>query len=116
MLNRCIDELFDFRKIHDGVETAVQLTPLHPEDRAVQIDVLATGQFRMKPRSHFQQRPNIAADFTPSVGRTGNAGKDLQQRALTGSIAPDDPDNFARARGERNIFERPYGGTFALGV
>src|SRR5487761_2020143 len=43
-----IEEPFDARERDDLVELAADLPAAHPQDRAVQINVLASGQFGMK--------------------------------------------------------------------
>ena len=54
-LDRRIKELADLSKVNDAIEVSVDLRSLHAQDRATQIDVLATGSFGMKFGSYFQQ-------------------------------------------------------------
>ena len=68
----------------------------HPEDRAVQIDVLAAGQLGMEAGADFEQRSHPAVDLDAAFGRLGDSRQDLEQRALAGAVAADDPDDFSR--------------------
>src|SRR6185436_435650 len=52
--HRRVEKLLNFSKAGDLVKLAVDLGLAHAEDRAVEIDVLATGQLRMKARAHFE--------------------------------------------------------------
>src|SRR5437773_3905755 len=114
MLYRGIDELLDFSEIDDSVETTIQFASLHPEDGAVEVDVLAPGQFRMKSRSHFQERTNVSSDFAHPVGWTRYAGEDLQQGAFARPVPSHNPHNLSGSRGKGNVLERPHGRPFVL--
>src|SRR5690348_1243850 len=84
MLDRGVDKPFDFGKRDDLVEFALDFGFLHTQDRAVQIDVLATGEFGMKSRAHLEQRANPAPDLSVAFRRLGNAREDLEQSRLAG--------------------------------
>ncbi len=69
VLDGCINELLDLGKGHNFVKLAIDLGLLHAQDRAVQVDVLSTGQLGVKSSTDLEQRPTrpwIVAD--PSVG------------------------------------------------
>jgi hypothetical protein len=53
-LHRGVEEALDLGEGDDLVEFAADLRARHAEDRAIQIDVLATGQFGMKPGAHLE--------------------------------------------------------------
>src|SRR4249920_568334 len=61
----------------------------------------------MEPRSHFQQTAKAAAEPSASVGWFCDSGEDLQQRALAGAIASNDPDSVATFEVEGNILQGP---------
>ena len=86
--------LFDFRAAH-------------AEDGAVEKDVFAPGQFRMKAGADFEQAGHAPVDAHPACGRFGDAAEDFEQRALAGAVAADDADDFAAFDFEGNILERP---------
>ena len=106
-LDGCIDELFDLGEIHDLVEFALDFNPLHAQDGAVQVDVLAPGQFGVEAGAHLEQAGDAALDLDPPAGGGGDAREDLEQGALAGAVAPDDPQHLALLDFERNVLERP---------
>src|SRR5262245_23813604 len=55
MFNRRVDELCNFGEVHDIVEFASYFDALHTQNRTVEVDVLSTCQFRMKPCSYLKQ-------------------------------------------------------------
>src|SRR5262249_44849051 len=60
-----IDELLDLGEVNDLVELAGDFRPLHAQDRAGEVDVLASRQLTMKPTptsSREPTRPWISAD------------------------------------------------------
>ena len=65
-LHRRVDELLDARELDDLVEARVDLAALHPEDRAVQVDVLAAGQLGVEARADLEQAPDAPADLDAS--------------------------------------------------
>src|SRR5579863_9638277 len=46
-------------------------------------------------------------NLRPAGGGAGDAGKNLQQRGLAGTIAPDQPRHFTLADLQRHVVERP---------
>ena len=56
VLDRRVDEPLDLGERDDLVELPMDLGPAHPEDRAVQEDVLPAGQLRMETRADLEQR------------------------------------------------------------
>ena len=66
-LDRGINELLDLGKSHDLIQLAANFLPGHAQDRAIQVDILAPGQVRVKAGAHFQQagdaslHPHMAA-------------------------------------------------------
>src|SRR5690606_18389206 len=79
----------------------------HPEDGPVEEDVLAARQLRVEAGPHFQQAPHAAVDLGTALRRCGDAGEDLEQRALPRSVPADDPDDLAFGDLERDVAERP---------
>src|SRR6266496_2100975 len=56
-LDGCVDELLDPCELNDLGELGRDLTPLHAENRAVEIDVLPPSQLWVEPRADLQQAP-----------------------------------------------------------
>src|SRR4029078_7369520 len=91
----------------DRVELAPDLLPAHPEDRAVEEDVLATGQVGVKPGAHLDQRRQAALDQERPAGRPHYSGQLLEQGALAGAVVADDAERLAPLDLERDVAQRP---------
>ncbi|MCG3161346.1 MAG: hypothetical protein JMDDDDMK_02514 [Acidobacteria bacterium] len=78
MLDRRVNELFDFGESDYLVELVFDLGAPHSQDCAVQVDVLASGQFRMKPGAYFEQRTDAPANVGVAFSRLGDAREDFQ--------------------------------------
>ena len=79
----------------DLVELARDLRAPHPEDRAVQVDVLAPGQLGVEAGADFEQAADAAADLDVALGRLGDPREDLQQRVLPAPLRPMMPTDLA---------------------
>src|SRR6516164_2260658 len=83
------------------------LDAAHAENRAVEIDILATGELRVKAGADLEQAcDSPPKDYSP-LGRLGDAAQDLEECALAGSIAPDNPQDLAALDLKAYIFEGP---------
>src|ERR1700730_7394181 len=102
-LHRGIEEFFDFCEGHYLVELAPDLGTRHAEDRAVEIEILAAGEFRVETGADLEQACDTAPQGNPPGGRFGDAAQDLEERALAGSVAPDDPQDLAALDLEADI-------------
>src|SRR5437899_10873627 len=91
---RRVDIRIDFSKGDDLIELGSDLGFRHSQDCAVEEDVFAPGQLRVKSGADLQQTCNSTFDPQLSFGRRGHAGENLQQRALARSIPANDPENF----------------------
>ncbi len=94
-LHRRVDELLDPGELDDRVVAPVDLAALHPEDRPVQIDVLAAGELGMEACSDLEQAADAAANLDAPRGRRRDAGEDLEQRRLPGAVPADDAEHLA---------------------
>ncbi|CAA9406152.1 MAG: hypothetical protein AVDCRST_MAG64-1988 [uncultured Phycisphaerae bacterium] len=106
-LDRRVEELLDLAERDDLVELALDLGAAHPEDRAVEEDVLAAGQLGVEAGADLQQRRDPPAEHRPALARLGDAAEDFQQRALAGAVAPDEADHLAAVHLERGVLQRP---------
>src|SRR5436309_13253833 len=95
VLDGSIDELVDFGECHDIVELPVDVGVFHTEDRAIEVNVFAAGKLVVKTGADFEQCADAAINVGVSGGGLGNARENLEERALTRAVAPDDPDYFA---------------------
>src|SRR4030095_15892755 len=89
----------------DLVELAPNLRAAHAENRAVQEDVLASGQLRMKSGADFEQRSHASAHDRLSGGRIRDAREHFEQGALSRPVASDDADDLAFGDLERHVIE-----------
>src|SRR5215213_1143806 len=107
MLDRRVQELLHLGEGDDLVELAPDLAPAHPDDRAVEVDVLPAGQVGVKARPDFEQAPQPPVDVHLAGGRPDDAREDFEQRALARPVTADDADDFAREHLEAHVPERP---------
>ena len=86
-LDRRVDEPLDLGERDDLVELAPDLVSAHPQNSAVEIDVLAAGELGVKAGADLEQRPHAAVDVRVPGRRLGDSGEDLQQRGLARAVA-----------------------------
>ena len=102
-----VDEPLHARELDDVVEPLLDLATLHPEDRAVQVDVLAAGELLVEAGSDLEQAPDAAADLGAALGRERDPREDLEQRRLARAVASDDAQDLALGHLERDVAKRP---------
>jgi len=107
--DRSVNELSDFRKIDNFIKAGQYFFAGHAQNRAVEKDILPSGQFRMKASAHFQQRAHAPAQFAIAFGRVRDARENLEQGAFTGAVAPDDAKRLSLPDVESDVLERPDG-------
>ena len=78
-----------------------------PEDRRVQVDVIAAAELVVEPAAQFQQGGDASADFDRAGRRAEGPGNDLQQGALAAPVASDDADALALGDVERDAAQGP---------
>ncbi len=89
-----VDETLHARELDDRIEFDIDLLLLHPEDGAVQVDVLAPGQFLVKPGADLQKRRDATPRAYPARGGVGDFREYFEERALAGTVAADDADDL----------------------
>src|SRR5206468_3675850 len=89
---RRVDEVADLGEVDDLLELREDLALAVAEQRAVQEDVLAASQLRMKASPKLQQRRHPATHPDPPARRLEYASYDAQEGALAGPVAADDPE------------------------
>jgi hypothetical protein len=94
-LDRRVDEALDVGERDDLVELPLDLLALHPEDRAVEEDVLATRQVGVEAGADLEQRPDAPPDPSLAFRRVGDARQDLQQGRLPRAVPADDAEHLA---------------------
>src|ERR1700693_2439552 len=106
-LDRRVEEFVDLGEGDDLVELAFDLGAGHAEDRAVEINILAPRELRVKAGADCEQACNTSAERDPPLRRLGDAGENLQKRALAGTVAADDAQYLAAFDLEADILEGP---------
>jgi hypothetical protein len=86
------------------IELPLYFFATHSKNCAVQKDILAAGQLRMKTGAYLEQARDSATDSHPASRRLGYAAQYFEQRGFAGAVAPDDANNFSLADFERNVF------------
>ena len=86
-LDRRVDEPLDTRELDDLAKLLLDLAPLHAEDRAVQVDVLAPGQLGVEAGSDLEQAPDAAPDLGATLRRGRDPREDLEKRRLARTVA-----------------------------
>jgi hypothetical protein len=118
MLNRRVNKLLHFGKRHDLVELARDLDARHAENRAVQINIFASRQLRMKARADFKQAADAPVQLDASGRRLGDAREQFEQSGFARAVSADDADHLARLHFKAHILDRPEsrrgGATLAL--
>src|SRR5262249_47911845 len=79
----------------------------HTEDSAVEIDVLAPAQLRVKASAHLQKRAYAPIDLGAPRGWPRDTRQQLQQGALAGAVASDNPQYLTAWHVEGNIAKGP---------
>src|SRR5687768_14328066 len=109
MLNRRIDEFVNFSKGHNFIKFPLNLRLPHTKNGSIQVNVLTSGELRVKAGTHLQQRAHPAIDVRVPVGWISDARQNLEECALASAIAADDADDLTGFDLKGNIFDRPDG-------
>ena len=104
--HRRIEELLGLGEGHDAVEFPVDLAPVHPQQRAVEINILAPGQLGVKAGADFEQRAHPAEQIDFAAGRRGDLRQDFEEGGFPRAVAADDAEHFAAPHFEGNVGER----------
>ncbi len=101
-----VGELAQLGEVEHRVEPAPRLAPAEAHHHAVEHDVLARRELGVEADAELDERrqPPGHAD-PPGVGAV-DARHDLQQRALAGAVAPDDPEELALVDVEGDAAQR----------
>ena len=79
-LDRRVHELLDAAEVDDLGELTIDLASSHPQDRAVEVDVFATGQLGMETGADLEDASHAATDLRAATRRRGDPREDLEQR------------------------------------
>src|SRR5437867_6659225 len=87
MFPRGIDEPLNFSERDDLLKPPLNLSLLHAQEGAVQVDILATGVFRMEPGSDLQQGADASVELGEPGRGLGDASEDFEQCALSRPVS-----------------------------
>src|SRR4051812_41102553 len=104
MLHGSIEKFLKLSECHNFVKLSNDLSLSHAEDRAVEKNVFATGQLRMKSRPNLKQTRHPRPHHYSSLRGISDARDYFQQCAFAGAVAPDDTDDVSLIDVERNVF------------
>ncbi len=92
-----VDGIGELGELDDLVEALPDGRPGHSEHGAVEEDVLPTGQLRLDPAGHAEQRADPPRHRAPAGRLVGHLADDLEQRGLAGTVDPDQRHASPRA-------------------
>src|ERR1019366_8416114 len=93
-----IKKLLHLGKGDDLVKLSFDLGLAHTQNGAIQVDVLASGEFRVKAGANFEEATNASMNLRPSGGRFCNAREDFQEGSLAGAIEADEAERSEERR------------------
>src|SRR5439155_5830089 len=102
-----VDEVAQLGERDDAVELSLHLLAGEAEQRAVEIDVVASRELGIEACPELDHRADAALDQDLALAGHQHAGDGLEQRALPAAIVADERDGFTRIDGERHVAQRP---------
>ncbi len=76
------------------------------EESPIQKNVFAAGEFRVEAGTQLQQGRDLTTQEDPTACRDQHARDDLEERALAGAIAADDPEDLPAVNIQADIRQR----------
>ena len=100
-----IDEVLDLAELHDVVEDPLDHLLGESQHRAVEEDVVATGELRLKSGPELQQRREAAANMDLARRRLQDAADALEQGRLARSVVADESHGLVRVDRETDVLQ-----------
>src|SRR6266487_1154149 len=107
-LHWCVHVAFNSGEIHNLIELFPYLGLGHPQNRAVEKNVFASRQFRVKARAHLQQTGDASLHPRFPACRRGHTRENFQQSAFARAVPANDPENFPVLYFKGNSAQRPH--------
>src|SRR5581483_9851544 len=107
-LQRRVEEPLHAGEGDDLLEPALDLPPLHAEDGAVEVDVLAPRELGVEARADLEQGAHAPAGARQARGGLGDARQDPQQRALAGAVEADHAEHLAPVDVQVDVAQGPH--------
>src|SRR5690606_12090217 len=89
-----LHELFQFCKLYDLFIKSVDLLNAKTKHGAVHVYILSAGELRIEPDAQFNKWHQLSVDINTSFGWLINSCDDLEQGALTATVATHDAKEF----------------------
>ncbi len=105
--HRHVDEVGELRELDDRRQMLGDEALGVAEESGVQENVLATGEIEVEARSELQQRCGAAPHHHSPLSRSQDPRDHLQQGALAGTVAADQPYGLTGLDGQIDSLERP---------
>ena len=107
-LDRCINIFLHTGKVDNLIQLASDFVFRHAHNSTIHINILASGQIRMKTCSHFQQRSDTP--LRPDTSRCGGSDtrQYFQQSRLARPILANDTQHLSSLYLKINIFQSPH--------
>src|SRR5687768_7960160 len=106
-LDWSVEKSFNFGKLDDGIKLSLKLRALHSNDRAVEENVFATRELRVKSSADFEQTADAPLDVDFAFGQFDDPRKNFEESALAGTVPADDANDLAPLYVEGDMPERP---------
>jgi len=97
----------DFGEVGDRWHCLRHFVHANPHQLTGDEDVLAPGEFRVKANTQFQDRGNASAALKRAFGRPGDPRRQLEQRALAGTVLADDRHGLSARDRHVDIAQHP---------
>src|SRR6266536_4187873 len=104
-LHLVVYEVLELGEGHDVVEHAVRLLARQPQERSIQVHVLPTGQLHMESRPQGEQGGDPPASGDPARGGPENAGDDLEECGLSGTVRAQQAQRFPLLHVDRDVLQ-----------
>ena len=96
-------------KCHNLIKLLPYLRLGHSQNRAVEENVFASGQFRMETGAHFQQAGNrVPSPAPPRLVGAVTRRENFQQRAFARAVPANDAEDFTLLDLKGNSPQRPH--------
>ena len=106
-LDWSVEKVLDLGEVDDLIEFLRDLSASHPQDRAIEKDVLAPRELMVKPCTDFEQASCPSIDAKSPFSRNRDPAEKFKERTLPGSVLPDNPNNLALVDVQGHIPECP---------
>ena len=101
-----VEEAAEVGEVLDRGHDPVDLGSLEPEQRPVEVRVLAAAEVGMKARADLEQRRDASVHLEHARTRLRGSGEELEQRGFARAVRADHAERTALIDGEAHVAER----------